>query len=104
VNRTVLLACSLQIGTTYKSGTTIVGYGSQADCGSSGTSYLTIQRSRWYGWQDLATVTLIGSGYDKYVRYNCSGSGTHTYRTIHTGRTVGGEPRFNESNHLRVSC
>jgi hypothetical protein len=98
------MACSLQVGRTHKSGSTIVGYGSQADCGPSGTSYLTIQRSRWYGWEPLVTVTLVGSGYDKYVRYNCSGTGTHTYRTIHTGRTVGGQPRFNESNHFRVSC
>ncbi|MFB4285761.1 hypothetical protein ACBJ59_61615 [Nonomuraea sp. MTCD27] len=99
------LACELHLGPTTKSGSTIVGFGSQSqDCGTSGTSTLVIQRSRWYGWQDLANTTVTGRGYDAYVRYNCSGTGTHTYRTIHVGRTIGGSPAFKESNHLRVSC
>ncbi|GAA3162629.1 hypothetical protein [Nonomuraea salmonea] len=99
------LACELHVGRTSKSGSTIVGFGSQSqDCGTSGTSTLVIQRSRWYGWEDLANTTVTGRGYDAYVRYNCTGTGTHTYRTIHVGRTVGGSPAFKESNHLRVSC
>ncbi|MEV4568574.1 hypothetical protein AB0K12_32805 [Nonomuraea sp. NPDC049419] len=98
--------CELHIGRTTKSGNTIIGYGSQSqDCGTGGTSQLVIQRHRWSGWtDDLATATVVGRGHDVYVRYNCSGTGTHTYRTIHRGRTVGGSPEFKESNHLRVSC
>jgi hypothetical protein len=102
---TAALACELHIGPTTKSGSTIVGFGSQSqDCGTGGTSTLVIQRSRWYGWENLASATVTGSGYDAYVRYNCSGTGTHTFRTYHSGRTIGGSPRFKESNHLRVTC
>lgn len=99
-----LATCELHIGVTRKSGNTISGYGSQANCGSNGRSYLTVQRSRWYGWEDLTTVPVIGSGHDVYVRYNCASSGTHTFRTIHTGRTIGGTPAFKESNRLTVTC
>ncbi|MEU6711299.1 hypothetical protein ABZ897_07420 [Nonomuraea sp. NPDC046802] len=102
---TTAMACELHIGKTSKSGKTIVGFGSQSrDCGTRGKSTLVIQRSRWYGWEDLASKTVTGSGYDGYVRYNCSGAGTHTYRTIHVGRTIGGSPKFKESNRIRVSC
>lgn len=96
--------CEIHIGVTRASGNVISGYGSQANCGTKGTSYLTIQRSRWYGWEDLVTQTVTGSGHDVYVKYNCAGTGTHDFRTIHTARTIGGEPRFKESNHIRVSC
>lgn len=99
------LACELHIGKTYKSGSTIVGYGSQTpDCGPNGVSTLTIQRSRWYGWENLASATVRGPNYDQYVRYNCSGTGTHTYRTIHQGRTIGGSIKIKISNEIRVSC
>lgn len=96
--------CEIHIGTTYRSGSTIVGYGSQANCGTNGRSTLTIQRSRWYGWEDLVSIPVIGSGHNVYVRYNCAGTGTHDFRTIHTGRTVGGAPLFKGSNVIRVSC
>jgi hypothetical protein len=96
--------CEIHIGTTFRSGNTIIGYGSQANCGSQGTSYLTIQRSRWFGWEDLTTQSVTGSGHDVYVSYNCSGTGTHTFRTIHTGRTIGGNPVFKGSNQITVTC
>jgi hypothetical protein len=99
-----LATCELHIGLTTRSGDIIRGYGSQANCGSSGRSYLTIQRSRWYGWEDLATATVIGSGHDVYVTYNCAGTGTHTFRTIHTGSTIGGTPLFKESNRITATC
>lgn len=100
---TARVICKVHIGVTRKSGNTISGYGSKANCGT-GTTHLRIQRSRWWGWEDLATARVIGSGPDFYVRYNCAGTGTHTYRTIHTGETIGGRHLFNESNHLRVRC
>ncbi|TYB36392.1 hypothetical protein FXF50_19985 [Micromonospora sp. AP08] len=97
--------CELHIGTTYKSGSQIVGYGSQANCGSSGVSYLRIQKQTCIGcWSTLKTVSLTGSGFDKYIYYNCSGTGTQTYRTTHSGDTIGGGFKFKESNHIRVSC
>jgi hypothetical protein len=50
-------SCEIHIGVTSQSGNNIHGYGSQsAACGSGGVSYLTIQRSRWWGWQDMRTA------------------------------------------------
>jgi hypothetical protein len=97
-------SCDLQIGVTRKNGNDISGYGSQSNCGPNGDSYLTIQRSRWYGWEDLSTQTVHGSGHDVYVHYNCAGTGTHEFRTIHTATTIGGNYKFKESNHITVTC
>lgn len=96
--------CQLHLGPTSRSGNTITGYGSQESCGTQGRSTLTIQRSRWFGWEDLVSSTVTGSGHDVFVRYNCSGTGTHEFRTIHTGRTISGSPNFKESNHITVTC
>ncbi|MET9116052.1 hypothetical protein ABZX38_17890 [Streptomyces longwoodensis] len=72
-------------------------------CPSTSTAKLTIQR--WTGayWKDYATVT-AHQGYDTYVRQNCSGTGTQTWRTIIAGTTIGGEYRIKTSNQLRVYC
>jgi hypothetical protein len=98
-------ACDNHIGVTRKAGNVISGFGSQArNCGTRGQTFLTIQRYRWFGWENLVTKKIVGPGHDVYVRYNCAGTGTHTYRTIHTGRTVGNSPLFRQSNHIRVTC
>src|SRR5882724_6015705 len=46
-------SCQYNLGSTFRSGNTIIGFGNQSNCGTSGVTYLTIQRSRWYGWEDL---------------------------------------------------
>lgn len=95
--------CEIHIGTLTRSGNTLTGRGSQANCGPKGTSYLTMQRSRWYGWEDLKTVKIVGPG-ENYVKYNCAGTGKHEFRVIHTGRTVGDKPVFKESAHHTWNC
>ncbi len=95
--------CEIHIGTLTKSGNTLTGRGSQANCGPRGTSYLTMQRSRWYGWEDLKTVKIVGPG-ENYVKYNCAGTGKHEFRVIHTARTVGDKPVFKESAHHTWNC
>ena len=66
-------------------------------------SYLTMQRSRWYGWEDMKTVKIVGPG-ENYVKYNCSRTGTHEFRVIHTATTVGGTHLFKESTHHTFNC
>ncbi|GAA3485631.1 hypothetical protein GCM10018966_101640 [Streptomyces yanii] len=95
--------CDVQIGTTYKSGSYIVGYGSLSNCPSTSTAKLTVQRWTGLYWKDYATAT-AHQGYDTYVRQNCSGTGTQTWRTLISGTTIGGEYRTKASNQLRVSC
>ncbi|MEH2238909.1 hypothetical protein [Nostoc sp.] len=95
--------CNVQIGKTIRSGNTIIGYGSLSNCPYTSSANLIIQRSRFYGWQDMATVKVTGSK-DVYVSYNCSGTGTHDFRTTISGYTVGGKFRFKESNHIKASC
>ena len=96
-------SCEIHIGTLTRSGNTLTGRGSQANCGPKGTSYLTMQRSRWFGWEDLKTVKIVGPG-ENYVNYNCAGTGKHEFRVIHTGRTVGDKPLFKESAHHTWNC
>lgn len=100
----IAAACDVQIGVTSKSGSQIVGYGSQSNCGSGGVSYLRIEKKSAISWITLKTVKVTGSGYDQYIYYNCSGTGTQTYRTTHSADTLGGGFKFKESNHIRVSC
>jgi hypothetical protein len=100
----IAASCQIHIGVTSRSGNTISGFGSQENCGTMGVSQLTIQRSRFFGWEDLTTVNVVGSGHDVFVRYNCSGTGTHDFRTIHTGRTIGGTPLFKGSNIITATC
>jgi hypothetical protein len=91
--------CHVEIGRTSKVGESIEGYGSQSgNCGQFPT-FLMIQRTRWYGWQTVKEVAVPHEGPDFYVRYNCNGTGTYTYRTLHAG------PNGNKvSNKIRVTC
>jgi len=95
--------CDIYIGTLTRSGNTLTGRGSQANCPPRSTSYLTMQRSRWYGWENLKTVKIVGPG-ENYVNYNCAGTGKHEFRVIHTARTIEGKPRFKESARHTWSC
>lgn len=98
-------ACDVQIGRTYKSGNQIVGYGSLSGCPSSSVADLFIQRQVIPGyWTRVSAIVTAHQGYDVYVRYNCSGTGTQSYRTQIYGNTIGGSARIKNSNTLRVSC
>ncbi len=93
-------ACALHIGVTTSSSRIIQGYGSQAGCASDTKSYVQIERSRWNGWEPMATSMIVGPGHNVYVSYNCSGTGTHTFRTKHM--LNGYASRY--SNEIRVNC
>lgn len=95
--------CVPQIGVTSKSNAWINGYGSLSNCGAgAGTATLEIQRSRYYGWQTMASAIVTGPGYDQHVSYNCGGTGTHDFRTIITDDQTG---QFKISNTLKnVTC
>jgi hypothetical protein len=70
----------VDIGLTRRDGNDIVGYGSIRPP-YSGRATIVIQRERWFGWEDVKSETVTGSGYDHYIRYNCSGTGVYNYRT-----------------------
>ncbi|QGN46821.1 hypothetical protein GKC29_08145 [Micromonospora sp. WMMC415] len=98
-------SCDVHIGTTRKSGSQIVGYGSIQGCSSSSIATLSIQKQTCIGcWSTLKTARVNGPGYDQYIYYNCSGTGTQTYRTTISGNTIGGGYKFKASNSIRVSC
>ncbi|MGJ6969606.1 hypothetical protein ACSDR0_47760 [Streptosporangium sp. G11] len=98
------MACDVQIGVTHKSGNYIVGYGSLSGCPSTSIATLSIQRRNGTGGWDTRATGTAHQGYDTYIRYNCSGTGTQTWRTTINGKTIGGSYKFKESNHLRVYC
>ncbi|MEV0454449.1 hypothetical protein [Catellatospora methionotrophica] len=76
--------CQGHIGSTYKSGSSVVGFGSiDSACASGSKATLEIRRQVIPGlWSSvLASATVNGPGYDQYVSWNCTGQGTQTYRT-----------------------
>ncbi|MET9625854.1 hypothetical protein ABZX92_00185 [Lentzea sp. NPDC006480] len=97
-----LIEC-LDIGLTSRSGNTIHGYGSiKSIC--SGTATISIQWSRWFGWENVRSETVSGSGHDHHIYWNCSGSGTHDFRTIIAG-TIAGNYQSKISNVIaNQSC
>jgi hypothetical protein len=94
-------ACDIFSGQTYKSGNYING--SMKFAGCSGSATIIIQRSRWYGWEDMASKSVSAADGWRQIAYDCSHDGTYDYRTILDGR-IAGNPVFRESNHIRVSC
>jgi hypothetical protein len=89
-----------------KIGSSISGAGRFLNCTGSPYATITLQRLRWYGWQNLdsASGTLYPGATYWWVSWNCANAGTYTYRTIMTGRNNGGSPWTRESGHLRVAC
>ncbi len=105
VDATTSASCDIRIGRTYQNGNYIYGYGSIASgCSRGSRATLRLQRSRWYGWEDMKSVTVDGTGYDQYVSYNCAGTGKHEFRTIIMARMLTGNYLFKESNHITASC
>ncbi|MBW4538461.1 MAG: hypothetical protein KME43_04860 [Myxacorys chilensis ATA2-1-KO14] len=64
-------------------------YGSgslSSGCPVTSRSQLIIQRSRWYGRENLGTVTVNGSGYEQSISYDCAGTRKHDRsNTIYLG-------------------
>jgi hypothetical protein len=95
-------AC-LQIGVTHRSGNTIVGYGS-ISCGT-GSATIEIWESRWYGWSTVASGSVSGaSGANKYVYFNCAGTGTHNFETVIYSYALNGDYVSKTSNQISASC
>lgn len=69
----------LNIGLTRREGNDIIGYGSNS-CFESGQ--IKIQWSRWFGWEDVTLTALPNDGRDHEVRWNCTNSGIHDFRTV----------------------
>src|SRR4051794_9561440 len=93
--------CRIYSGQTYKSGHYILGSMRFAAC--SGRATMSIQRSRWYGWEYMKQQTVSANPGTRTISYDCQGDGTYDYRTILEGR-IAGNPVYRESNHIRVSC
>lgn len=92
----------LQVGATLRRGNTISGSARFVDpCGGEAT--VTIQRSRWYGWEDMQTVELTGNGWQD-VSYDCAGTGIHDFRSIVEGRTGHGQFESHTSASINANC
>jgi hypothetical protein len=98
-------ACELEIGSTFREGNHIKGFGSLAtQCHAFESASLWIERLRWNGWEKLTRADVSGPGYDQYVTYNCTNTGTHTFRTIIEADTLGGRYLVKASNSIREYC
>ncbi|MCX2947898.1 hypothetical protein [Lentzea sp. NEAU-D7] len=97
------------VGLTIRDGNLIKGSGSATLCGS-GYLVVTVQRLRALGrWESVGTPGTSESGAPVSAIFNCSGSGTFTYRTEAYQRVPQINGRFisdyfNHSNKIRVSC
>ncbi|MFE0100666.1 hypothetical protein [Streptomyces sp. NPDC059009] len=95
------LTCT-SIGNTFQDGNTISGSGAIiAPC--SGGATLVIQRSRWYGWEDMATLNFSGQ-HAQTITYDCAGTGIHDFRTYINSQRANGSYEFHESNHINANC
>jgi hypothetical protein len=88
-----------------RSGHHIRGSGGFFNCTGSRYANIELQRHRWYGWQPLRSWSgTFVPGIYYWLFYDCTNTGTHTFRTIMWGRRVDGTPWFRESNHYRTTC
>lgn len=60
--------------------------GSYQGCSGGPDTTMFLQRSRWWGWEDMASVTIHPAGTSASVVYDCRGTGTHDYRATASGR------------------
>jgi hypothetical protein len=82
--------CGLYVN-VYRQGNDIVGSALTACSSSVGYIYTgaTVERSRFYGWQDMAVnadEVYNSASLAVDAAYNCSGTGTHDFRSVGTGR------------------
>lgn len=71
--------CVLKLRKPYKKSKikTAITYGKASGCNKITSLAVTLQRHRWYGWQNLNTAKWDGNG-KRYAGATCSG--TYTYR------------------------
>ncbi|MGD3107119.1 hypothetical protein [Streptomyces sp. YGL11-2] len=95
------LTCT-SIGRTSQDGTTVSGSGAiTAPC--SGGATLVVQRSRWYGWEDMATQNFTGQ-HAQTITYDCAHTGIHDFRVYINSQHADGSYEFHESNHINANC
>ncbi|MEU4158773.1 hypothetical protein [Actinoplanes sp. NPDC026670] len=92
--------CNPSVSAPSKSGSTISGSVSRPNCGT-GSGSLNIQRSRWFGWETVATKKVTGSS---SISYNCAGTGTHEFRVMYQDASGGGVTRVRTSSGKNYSC
>lgn len=93
--------CAPNIGLTTRVGDTIWGYGNLGSC--NGTVDIYIQRSRWNGWEDM-NHGILHLHSDQHISYVCTGTGTHTFRTIEMWVDADGNTQVKASNSIRETC
>ncbi len=104
--------CTIYASDPSRFANTVEGEGAQW-CSGSGwwpqKIVVTLQRHRWWGWQNVNRVESSWA-YIYFVHrdfiYNCSGTGTHTYRVVTDGYAEGGyyKASVQSENYLRRSC
>ncbi|MEV4640346.1 hypothetical protein AB0J80_23660 [Actinoplanes sp. NPDC049548] len=74
--------CKLVAGRATESVDIVSGSGRaviRRGCGTD-TILVKIERSRWFGWEEVARKVATDVGRDYRVTYDCTGTGTHDYR------------------------
>jgi hypothetical protein len=96
--------CKRTVGYTIKDGHVIRGSGYHKDCLPATDTTMTLQWHRAWGWQKRTSTGISGANVSKSIAWDCSGTGTHTFRVILEWRDGGGTPHVVKSNELRASC
>ena len=82
----------------------IQGMGRTPDCTHAQTLKLTIQRDRWWGWEDMASKTMYGGSTWTYLYFTCRGRDSNGYRLLATGTTVGGSAIVKATPKINTDC
>jgi hypothetical protein len=90
-------ACNTTLRAPYKATTQLVSTRvSNGNCQNNLQSALT--RHRWFGWQAVA-YKYVNQNTSKIVTWNCSGTGTYTYRADY-----GNQWHYHNGPQARLSC
>ncbi|MCF2129856.1 hypothetical protein L1I79_26010 [Strepomyces sp. STD 3.1] len=86
------------ISTPYKGISEIIGKAGKKKSSCTDAT-ISLQRHRWYGWEEMDWVPLQSG--TKLAYWNCVGSGTYTYKTV-----VGVDSNLAvyESAERRITC
>lgn len=90
----------------FKSGHHIKAYaGFPRECRPNTCAFFELERYRGFGsWQLLGSKRICARPNDHWFTYNCTGSGTQTYRAVIFGRTLGDRPWSKYTPELRKRC
>ncbi len=99
--------CEIHIGNTY----TVAPYGNIYFSGSKtcvdgppGITHLQLQRYRWYGWEPVSSMQVISYWSVTNGRYDCIGTGIHTYAAWISANIDGRDYVSKKSNEITVDC